>query len=49
MKRYVVTYTENFGNSYECRVVESDSYTGAYLIVDLALPSCAAITCIRPI
>ena len=29
MKKYIVTYTKDYGTTYECRVVESDSYTSA--------------------
>ena len=48
MKKYIVTYTEDYGTTYECREVESESYTGAYVIVDMTLPSYAAITSIIP-
>ncbi|MBQ7407537.1 MAG: hypothetical protein IKA53_04405 [Clostridia bacterium] len=44
MKKYIVTYTKDYGDTYECREVESASYTGAYIIVNLMLPSYAAIT-----
>ena len=44
MKKYIVTYTKDFGGTFEYREVESDSYTTAYVIVDLTLPSYAAIT-----
>ena len=44
MKKYIVTYTKDYGGTYECREVESDSYTTAYVIVDLTFPSYAAIT-----
>lgn len=46
MKKYVVTYTTDYGITYECREVESESYTFAYVAVDLTLPSYAAITSI---
>lgn len=46
MKNYIVTYTKDYGITYESRKVESDSYTSAYVIVDLTLPSYAAITSI---
>ena len=49
MKKYVVTYTKDYGITYECREVESESYTSAYVTVDLTLPSYAAITSINPI
>ena len=44
MKKYIVTYTRDYGGTYESREVESDSFTSAYVIVDLTLPSYAAIT-----
>lgn len=44
MKKYIVTYTKDFGTTYESCVVESESYTGAYIIVDFTLPRSAAIT-----
>ena len=44
MKKYIVTYTKDCGGSYEYREVESESYTGAYVIVVLTLPDYAAIT-----
>ncbi|MBO5879642.1 MAG: hypothetical protein J6Q68_03740 [Clostridia bacterium] len=47
MKKYIVTYTKDYGITYECREVESESYTTAYVIVDMTLPSTAAITAIR--
>ena len=49
MKKYIVTYTKDYGITYECREVETESYTSAYLIVDLMLPSYAAITNIMPL
>ena len=48
MKKYIVTYTEDYGTTYECREVESASYTFAYVMVDMTLPSYAAITSIVP-
>lgn len=48
MKKYIVTYTKDYGNTYECREVESESYTAAYIIVDFTLPAYAAITDIVP-
>ena len=48
MKKYIVTYTKDYGITYECREVESESYTFAYLIVDMMLPAYAAITNISP-
>ena len=44
MKKYIVTYTRDYGGTSESREVESDSLTSAYVIVDLTLPSYAAIT-----
>ncbi|MBQ7386533.1 MAG: hypothetical protein IJW03_00015 [Clostridia bacterium] len=44
MKKYIVIYTSDYGNTYEYREVESESYTGAYVMVDMTLPSYAAIT-----
>ena len=44
MKKYIVTYTEDYGVTYECREVESKSYTYAYMEVYCTLPSYAAIT-----
>jgi hypothetical protein len=48
MKKYIVTYTEDYGITYEIREVESKSYTDAYVIVDMTLPAYAAITSIIP-
>lgn len=48
MKKYIVTYTKDYGTTYECCEVESESYTAAYVIVDMTLPSYAAITSICP-
>ena len=48
MKKYIVTYTKDYGITYECREVESVSYTDAYVIVDMTLPAYAAITSISP-
>ena len=49
MKRYIVTYTKDYGLTYEFREVESVSYTAAYIKVDLTLPREAAITSISPV
>ena len=49
MKKYIVIYTNDFGTTYECREVESKSYTEAYVIVDMTLPAYAAITSVNPI
>lgn len=43
MKKYIVTYTKDYGHTYENTVVESRTHTGAYIIVDLTLPAWAAI------
>ncbi len=43
MKKYIVTYTKDYGHTVENRVVESKSHTGAYIIVDLTLPPYGAI------
>ena len=48
MKKYIVTYTKDYGITYEYREVESKSYTDAYVIVDMTLPTYAAITSITP-
>ena len=48
MKKYIVIYTKDYGITYEYCEVESESYTTAYVIADLALPSHAAIACINP-
>ena len=48
MKKYIVTYTKDYGNTFEYREVETDSYTTAYVIVDMTLPTYAAITSINP-
>ena len=48
MKKYIVTYTKDYGTTYECREVESETFTFAYLIVNMTLPSYAAITNISP-
>ena len=48
MKKYIVTYTYDYGNTYECREVESETYTAAYITVDMTLPANAAITSINP-
>ncbi len=39
MKTYIVTYTCDCGDTYENTTVESRTYTGAYIAVDLRLPS----------
>ena len=49
MKKYIVTYTKDFGDTYEIREVESESYTAAYVKVDITLPAYAAITNISPV
>ena len=49
MKKYIVTYTSDYGTTYECREVESESYTAAYITVDMTLPTYAAITNISPV
>ena len=43
MKKFIVTYTKDYGRTYENTTVVSASLTGAYIIVDLTLPSYAAI------
>ena len=48
MKKFIVTYTKDYGITYECREVESETFTAAYVIVDMTLPSYAAITNISP-
>ena len=48
MKKFIVTYTKDYGGSYEYREVESESFTAAYVIVDMTLPEYAAITRIIP-
>ena len=48
MKKYIVTYTTDYGITYENREVESETHTGAYVIVDSTLPAYAAITSIIP-
>ena len=48
MTKYIVTYTKDYGDTYESREVESETYTAAYVIVDMTLPSYAAITSINP-
>ncbi len=49
MKKYIVIYTQDYGTTYEYREVETQSYTDAYVIVDMTLPACAAITSVNPI
>ena len=49
MKKYIVTYTKDYGETYESREVESKSYTLAYFMVDMMLPDYAAITNISQI
>ena len=44
MKKYIVTFTKDYGTTYEFLEIESESYTSAYVIVDMTLPSYAAIT-----
>jgi hypothetical protein len=44
MKKYIVTYTKDYGTTYEYQEVETNTYTSAYIIVDMTLPSYAAIT-----
>ena len=46
MKKYIVTYTKDYGDTYESREVESTTYTAAYIIVNMTLPAYAAITSI---
>ena len=46
MKKYIVIYTKDYGDTYESREVESATYTAAYLAVHMTLPSYAAITSI---
>ena len=48
MKKYIVTFTKDYGITYECCEVVSESYTAAYIIVDMTLPAYAAITSINP-
>lgn len=48
MKKYIVTYTKDLGDTYESREVESETYTSAYVAVAMTLPSFAAITSIDP-
>ncbi len=48
MKKFIVTYTKDYGITFECREVESESYTFAYMLVDMTLPSSAAIISITP-
>lgn len=48
MKKYIVTYTMDFGEHFFTREVESESYTAAYIIVNYTLPTTAAITNIQP-
>ena len=48
MIKYIVTYTKDFGNTYESLVVMSASYTSAYVMGFSALPSNAAITSVCP-
>ena len=48
MKKYIVTYTKDYGDTYECREVESESYTAAYVNIYMIIPSYAAITSISP-
>ncbi len=43
MKTYLVTYTQDCGSTYQNTVVESLSYTGAYIAVDIMLPAGADI------
>ena len=48
MKKYIVTYTKDYGDTYESREVVTESYTYAYVMVDMTLPAYAAITSISP-
>ena len=48
MTKYIVTYTNDYGVTYECKEVESESFTAAYVIVDMTLPAYGAITNISP-
>ncbi|MBR3680889.1 MAG: hypothetical protein IKL79_02665 [Clostridia bacterium] len=43
MRKYIVTFTRDYGKTYENRVVESTTHTAAYIIVDLTLPPFGAI------
>ena len=47
MKKYIVTYTKDYGTTYEYQEVETTTYTSAYIIVEMTLPSYAAITSIN--
>lgn len=49
MIKYIVTYTKDFGETYESLVVVCDSYTSAYVMGFGALPSNAAITSVCPV
>ena len=48
MKKYIVTYTMDFGEHFFTREVESESYTAAYIAVNYMIPITAAITNIQP-
>ena len=48
MENYIVTYTKDYGTTYEQREVKSKSKTDAYVIVYMTLPVYAAITSIIP-
>lgn len=48
MIKFIVTYTKDFGETYQSLVVMSDSYTSAYVMGFGALPENAAITSVCP-
>ncbi len=49
MKKYIVTYTKDYGITYECQEVDSESYTVAYVSVDMTLPAYASITSVTQV
>ena len=44
MKTFTATYTEDFGTTYHTVVVNADTFTEAYVSVDMTLSKNGAIT-----
>jgi hypothetical protein len=44
MKKFIVEYTVDFGETYHKEIVEAENFSNAYVRVDLKLPKHGAIT-----
>lgn len=44
MKTFMVKYTEDFGTTYRTEIITADTFTEAYLKVNMRLSSDGAIT-----